>query len=65
MFTFVEYDINGRGVTEKTMLRGLIWKLAVDRHRLAEVLHDKYELTKHMLSGSDAIQALFLCYRRC
>jgi NACHT domain len=42
-----------------SILRGLIWKLAIDCPQLAAVFHDKHELIKHMSGSPNAIHALF------
>jgi WD40 repeat protein len=42
-----------------SILRGLIWKLAMNHPQLAVVFHDKCQSIKHMFNGSNAIHALF------
>lgn len=44
----------------ESILRGLVWKLAMDNPQLAKIFHDRYDLTKPTFSGANAIQALFL-----
>ena len=42
-----------------SILRGLVWKLAINNPQLAMVFHSKYESIKHMFSGPNAVHALF------
>lgn len=41
------------------ILRGLIWKLAMNQPRLAGIFHQKYESDKSLLEGPNAVFALF------
>jgi nucleoside phosphorylase len=43
-----------------SVLRGLIWKLAMDNPQLAKLFYEKYESDKHLLNGPNSIHALFL-----
>ncbi|OBT38534.1 hypothetical protein VE00_11057 [Pseudogymnoascus sp. WSF 3629] len=41
------------------ILRGLIWKLAMNQPRLARIFHEKYNSDKSLLDGPNAVFALF------
>ncbi|KFY14076.1 hypothetical protein V491_06163 [Pseudogymnoascus sp. VKM F-3775] len=41
------------------ILRGLIWKLAMNQPRLARIFHQKYNSDKSLLDGPNAVFALF------
>ena len=43
-----------------SVLRGLIWKLAMDNPQLAKLFYEKYKSDKHLLNGPNSIHALFL-----
>ena len=51
---------NPRLNNASSILRGLIWKLAVDRPHVARIFLSKYESNKQLFNGPNATYALFL-----